>query len=202
MKIERTYDDKFYKEKSRILGNCFNVTDNNNIYHYEFIIDKNTATILTDEEKYLNDVIDNFRFYNLYITKFRTKNNSFYKSFDEIHTFKMPISVIQPSQFFINKTKLDNIDNYLDIDDIYIPVAIINDEYVALDGHHRIYLAYLNNKKMVNVYLDNYDPSINDFIYFAKEQNIKTIKDLQILSNEEYIKLWDGFCDQYFNIRK
>lgn len=202
MKIIKTYDDKFYKEKSRLLGNCFNVLEGKNVYHYEFIIKNDLATILTDNIKYINEVIDEFRLYNLYISKFKTKDNSFYKAFDQIQTFKLPISIIQPSQFFINEDKLNNLDLYYDIDEIYIPVAIINDEYVALDGHHRIYLAHINNKKMVNVYLDNYDDSIHDFVYFSKEQNIKNIKDMKILNNTEYIELWDGFCNQYFQLKK
>lgn len=199
MKIIRTYEDNYYKEKSRILGNCFNVKISNITYHYEFIIQNNTAVINTDNQEYINEVIEKFRFYNKYISTFKTKDNSFYKSFDDVYTYKLPISVIQPSQFFINEDKLNHLDNYLDIDEIYLPVNIINDEYVLLDGHHRLYLAYLNHLKMVNVYLDDYDYSISDFVYFAKEQNIKNIKDLKVISKELYKELWDGFCDQYFN---
>ena len=199
MKIIKTYDNQYFKEKSRVLGNCFIVKDKENIYHYEFIINNTTATIISDNDIYINEVIDKFRFYNKYITKFKTKDNSFYKSFDDIFTFKLPISVIAPSQFFINEDKLNNLDNYMDVDEIYLPVNIINDEYILLDGHHRLYLAYINHKKMVNVYIDEFDDSIYDFVYFAKEQNIKNIKDLKVISKELYKELWDGFCDQYFN---
>ena len=199
MKIIKTYDNPYFKEKSRVLGNCFIVKDKENIYHYEFIINNTTATIISYNDIYITEVIDKFRFYNKYITKFKTKDNSFYKSFDDIFTFKLPISVIAPSQFFINEDKLNNLDNYMDIDEIYLPVNIINDEYILLDGHHRLYLAYINHKKMVNVYIDEFDDSIYDFIYFAKEQNIKNIKDLKVISKELYKELWDGFCDQYFN---
>ena len=76
MKILRTYIDKYYKEKSRILGNCYNVVIDNKTFHYEFIINKNQATIITDNNDYLNDVIEKFRLDNKFITKFNTKDNS------------------------------------------------------------------------------------------------------------------------------
>lgn len=198
MEIIRTKTDPFYKEKSRFLGNCFNVLAEDKIFHYEFIIHKNTATIHTDEVKFIPKVIEEFRLYNKFITEFRTKEGSFYQSFEPVHTFKLPISILQPSQFFINNEMLEQFEQYLDIESITIPVEILNDEYVCLDGHHRLYYAYMNDVKMVDVYLDTMDVFIPDFVYFAKEQNIFNIKDLKRLSKDEYVALWLPFCDSYF----
>ncbi len=39
---------------------------------------------------------------------------------------------------------------------------------------------------MVNVYLDNDYPALDDLVYMAKEQNILNIKSVNVLSDEEY----------------
>lgn len=198
MEIVRDRTNNNYSYKNKILGNCFTITCDNQSFFYEFDIHKNQALIITNDIKYIENAIDEFRKYNFNITTFYTKDKCFYKSFDEVFTFKLPINIIQPSQFFINEDKLLNIENNLDFDDITLPVAIINDEYVLLDGHTRLYYLYLNNIKMVNVYIDSYDSYIKDFIYIAKENNIFNIEKLTKLNNEDYEKYWIGFCNSYF----
>ena len=39
---------------------------------------------------------------------------------------------------------------------------------------------------MVNVYLDNDYPALDDLVYMTKEQNILNIKSVNVLSDEEY----------------
>lgn len=199
MKIYRDYDSKNYNNTNQKYGNCFTVKNNNEYFYYDFTVSKHEATINTNELKYIDLAINEFRKYNSYISIFKTMDNSFYKTFDEKHTFKLPINIIQVSHFFLNQKKIDIFEN-MNLDEIYIPVAIINDEYVCLDGHHRLYEAYINNMKMVNVYLEKYDNYVNDFIYFAKENQLFKITDLTILSDDEYKEKWDGFCTQYFSI--
>lgn len=199
MKITRTFNNDYYPNKSLILGNCYDVIINNQIYHHEFIITKNQALIIADSYDYLDEVIFEFRKDNSYITKFRTPDLTYYKAFDDVMTFKLPISIIQVSKPLINKDKLDQLDKEFNLNEIYLPVNIINDEYVLIDGHHRLYLAYLNHIKMVNVYINEYDNSINDFVYFAKEQNVNTIKSTKCIPNDMYDEIWTSFCKYYFN---
>lgn len=197
MKIIRDRDNAFYSKKNRDLGNCFTIIHDKE-YYYEFIINNIEAKIKCNDTKFINDAINEFRYYNLYITTFYTENREFYKAFDPVFSFKLPINCIQPSQFFIDNDKLDIIENYMDEDKIYLPVCILDDEYVLLDGHTRLYAMYKNYNKLVNVYIDKPFEGINDFIYIAKENNIFKISNLQVLSHEEYDKLWNGFCDEYF----
>lgn len=186
MKIIRTRDDKYYNEKSRFLGNCYNFIDNSLVYHYEFKIKYDEATIFTDNPNHLEEVITFFRKFNKFIPKFKTEDGSFYKAYDEIATFKLPINILQVSQFFLDKQKLDEEEKYIDINTIVLPVKIIDDEYVLLNGHHRLYRLYKNDIKMVEVYLDEELETTRDFVYIAKEKNIRTIKDLAILEHKEY----------------
>ena len=201
MKIIRDRENNNYSLKNKILGNCFTVIDDKE-YYYEFCIKNNEALIKTNDLKYIENAIDEFRFYNLNITKFYTNDNSFYKEFDYVYTFKLPIKILQPSQFFIDKDKLKIIEENINFDSINIPVCIINDEYVILDGHTRLYALYENDYKMVNVYIDKAFSHIDDFVYMAKENNIFNIKNLVKLSHDEYDKYWNKFCDDYFDAIK
>lgn len=196
--IIRDKENKIYSEKNRLLGNCFTIKDKIDS-HYEFDIRGFEALIKTDYLPFVNQAIDEFRKYNKYVNVFYNEDRSFYKAFDEIHTFKLPIKVIQPSKIFISSSSLDSISKYLEDKEVYLPVTILNDEYVLLDGHSRLYAKYNEDFKMVNVYLDNDYPSLDDLVYMAKEQNILNIKSVNVLSDEEYNE-YKTFIDNIHNI--
>lgn len=199
MEIQRDRTNPIYSPKNRALGNCFTVKTESKEIHYEFEIKGREALIITEDLTWIEEAIKEFRFYNFNITTFYTKDRSFYKSFDEVHIFKLPIKILQPSQFFIDRDKLKTIEENLTEKDIHIPVTILNEEYVALDGHTRLYYLYQNDVKMVNVYLDTAGTYIQDFVYMAKEMNIFNISALKLLSHEEYDIYWNKFCDDYFS---
>lgn len=202
MKVIRDLTSEVYSLENRKHGNCFTVIDNDNVkFYYEFIITRDEALIKTKSLLYINEAINEFRFYNLYITKFYNESRSFYKSFDEVFSFKLPINIIQVSQFFLSEEKIEKLSD-LSLKQIYIPVTILNDEYVCVDGHHRLYQAFINDCKMVNVYIDKQESYIQDFVYLAKENKIFRINDLEILTKEEYEEKWIGFCNQYFSFRQ
>lgn len=186
MKIIKTETDTYFDEKSRVLGNCYQVMDSGNIYHFEFIVEGNEAKIISDTSNYLEEVATEYHRVHLNIIRYYTENHTFYMSFDSVHTFKLPISILQVSEFFLNQTKLDNLKNDLNLDSLAIPVQIIDDEYVVIRNHHSLYLAWEEGHKMVNVYLDDVNQKTRDYLYLAKEQNIKTVKDMRIITNDEY----------------
>ena len=103
---------------------------------------------------------------------------------------------------FLNQNRIQELKPYFNPNDTVIPVTILDEEYVILDGHHRVYLAYEEGMKMVDVYLDEKSPQIEEFLYLAKEQNMKHIKDLSILSNQEYTDLWIAFKEKFFTTHK
>ena len=196
--IIRDKENKIYSEKNRLLGNCFTIKDKIDS-HYEFDIRGFEALIKTDYLPFVNQAIDEFRKYNKYVNVFYNEDRSFYKAFDEIHTFKLPINIIQPSKFFVSKSSYDSINNYLEDKDVYLPVTILNDEYVLLDGHARL-LAKLNeDNKMVNVYLDDPNNNLDDLVYMAKEQNIKSIKSVNVINDDEYNE-YIGFINNLYEI--
>lgn len=195
--ILRDRDSNIYSLKNRLLGNCFTIKGKIDT-HFEFDIRGREALIKCDYLPYINEAIDEFRKYNKYINVFYNEDRSFYKAFDEIHTFKLPIKVIQPSKFFINENNLKAIENYLEDKEVYLPVCIINDEYVLLDGHARLYAKYNEDYKMVNVYLDDEYNNLDDLVYMAKEQNVCNITSLKVINDDEY-KEYMNFINNLYN---
>lgn len=199
MEIIRDRESSFYEQKSKDLGNAFTIIDNNIKYYYEFYPNKQEATIKTNDLKYVLEAIDEYRIYNKHITKFKDLNNEFYKQFDDVFTFKLPIKCIQPSSFFVDLKKIELFEEYIDFENVYLPVNIINDEYVLLDHHNLLYFLNECNQKLVNVFITDYESYINDFVYLAKENNILNVKGLKPLSHEEYEEYMKKFYDEYFS---
>ena len=198
MKIIRDYESTVYTTKNRLLGQCFTVIENKIKYYFEFDIRGFEAYIKYDRLTLVDAVIDEFRKYFGYVNMFYNENRTYYKAFDEKYTFRLPINIIQPSKFFINKENLENVCKYLEDKEVYIPVTIINDEYVAISGHTRIYAKMLEDNKMVNVYLSDYIPSnLDDLVYLAKENNFLKISQMEILSKEEYVSYLEQINDLY-----
>lgn len=178
-----------FSEEALALGNCYLAIADKD-YEYEFTIINNTATIKTTNLEYIEEVVEEFRKTNKYINIFKTLDGNFYKEYEQVPTFKLPINIIQISKPFLNQTKITNFEKYFNPDECYLPVQIIDDEYVLLDGHHRLYTAKENYLKMVNVYLAEItNDAIYDMVYVAKERNLKNINDAVILSDEEFASL-------------
>jgi hypothetical protein len=164
---------------------------------YEFIINKQEAIVEFLDNKYIIDATKIVKNMYPHIYKFHSKDNSYYEEFDQVYSFKLPINIIQPSKFFLNKDLILKIDENINPENIYLPVSIINDEYVLLDGHHRLYALNENYIKMVNVYIKEYSKEIPDYVYIAKEGNIKNISQLHVLEKDEYEKYWNEFLKQF-----
>ncbi|MDE7264274.1 MAG: hypothetical protein K2N64_06405 [Anaeroplasmataceae bacterium] len=197
MEIVRIENDPFLNEKSIALGNCYKVNVKNQSYFYEFIIKGNYATIECSCPLFLEEVVKQHQLEHKWVTEYRSETYGFYMSFEEIHTFKLPISILQVSNVFLNQKKLDQITKYEELVHYPVPVAIIEDEYVILNGHHQIFLAKELGYKMIDVYLDKPKGLIYDYIYLAKEQNIKTVCDMKKISNEEYTSLKQQLDDLF-----
>lgn len=204
MKIYRDIPENqkhLFSSSAIALQNAFLIIEEDRVYTYEFQLFGFEAEIKSNTMYYLEDVIEEFRFFNAVIHTFHFQGKII-KSYEPKAILRLPISILQPSQFFIDEGKLANIDAYMLEEEIYLPVALIDDEYVLLDGHTRAYSLYSNSQRMVNCYFDTYDESIKEFVYLAKEQNILNVSQMEILTSEEYKIQWHGFCDAFFKVYK
>ena len=188
MKIKRDREYSWYTFDNKALGNCFTVIADDKEYHYEFEINGSEAKVKYDSILHIKDAIKEFRKYNKQVIRFYNEDRSFFQGFDSTQTFKLPIDILQPSKFFIDKDKLDTIEANLANENFVLPVCILDDEYVLLDGHARLRYLYDNYVKMVDVYMDELHPDTINDVYIAKENNLFKIKQLEILSHEDYLE--------------
>lgn len=198
-KIQRIneYDDTRFHKEVLLEHGAFLIDDK---YKCSFkITSKNTATAEFDKEINIEEVIDEFRFYAEHITKFYDINNKIIKSFPSINIFKINIEDIQPSQFYVDKNKVESVSSFItNSNDIIVPLAKINDELVSLDGHTRLHLATKRGYKQVYGFYTLAEDYIRDFVLEAKRRNILTPYNLELLTHEEYEKKWYRFCNEFF----
>ena len=188
--IERidSYNDKRFSQKILSEHGAFIVNDNDKKLLYEVeIISANEAIITGDDSKYFNKVIDLFRYYSENISTFFDKYGNVIKSFPKLQIFDINIKDIQPSQFYVDETKLNEISNFIKQEE----------DIIALDGHTRLFYAVLHGFTRVKAYI----PKVIDFDYMffvneARERNINNIKDMKKLSHSEFDLLWNKFCDE------
>lgn len=175
--------DSYYSSLTRALGYGYDVVIEHHLVHYEFQPKDKEAIVLATDPSYFLEVVEAFHQKHKAIHTYYTEDHAYYKSYDELPTFLLPVSILQVSQFFLNQERLTILKDY--DDNTYFPVQIVEDEYVLLAQHHLLY-TLAQHQKMVPVYIDQVTPSILDAIYLAKEQNIKHIEDMTILPKQEY----------------
>ncbi len=158
---------------------------------YEFIINNNEAIINYNNIIYLEGIVNEFHLLHPNICYYHSNDYNFEMRFDKLFSFKLPINIIQPTKLFLNENYIKDINN-INYDEITFPVNIINDEYVLLKGHHLLYQALNDDIRMVNVYIKEYDESLNNILYILKEQNINNINNLEILDENNYNNMLMG----------
>lgn len=180
------------------------------LQHGAFIIDnkhkccfritqKDTAIVEYDKEINIDALINEFRFYSEHITKFYNTENKIIKEFKTINRFRIDIKDIQPSQFYVDEDKVEAVRSFINNnEDIIIPLVKINNEFISLDGHTRLYIASKLGYKQIYGFLTEADDYINYFVAEAKKRNILTPFDLSILKHDIYEEKWNKFCDDYF----
>ena len=111
-------ESKYFSKKNKLLELCYTIQTQQKTFHYEFEINQSEAIIHSDTSQYLEEVVDTFRQKHKNITKFRTKDHSFYKEFDPVYTYPLPIRVIQPSKFFLDEQKIKELESIIDLEQI------------------------------------------------------------------------------------
>ena len=191
-----SYDDKRFDQAALNQHGCF-VVNGKFLYQIK-IISKNSALIKGDE-KYLSEVINNFRFFAEHIINFYSMDGKIIKKFRSPKIFKLHLDNIQPTQFYIDRKKLDAVKTFVkNSEDIIIPVAKYEDKYISLDGHTWLYLAYNLGFSFIYAFITEIFDGTDYFVKESSKRGIKAVKDMILLSHEDYILKWDKFCDEYF----
>ena len=140
--IERinSYEDNRFSEKALRQHGAFVV---NGIFFYEVLITGTSEAVITGENrKYYEAVIEYFRFFAEHITTFRDVQGNMVKEFPKVELFEIPLKNIQPSQFYVDKSKKKEVGTFIHTkEDVIIPLKKFGNEIVSMDGHTRMAVA-------------------------------------------------------------
>ena len=198
--IERinSYEDNRFSEKALRQHGAFVV---NGVFFYEVLITGTSEAVITGENrKYYEAVIKYFRFFAEHITTFRDAQGNMVKEYPKVELFEIPLKNIQPSQFYVDKSKKKEVSTFIHAkEDVIIPLKKFENEAISMDGHTRMAVAV--EKELDNVLAFWSAEEADYLIYFvqeARKRNIFTPYDLIELAHDEYEEKWNGFCDAYF----
>ena len=141
MEIERVdvYEDGRFSQKVLYQHGCFLVRGAP--YEVE-IVSAASAVVRGSDQSVFPQLIDEFRFYTPYITRFFDEQGKLLAAYQPVQRFPVSLSQLQPSQFYVDRDKVTAIATFVrSWEDIVISVLPMGERYIALDGHTRLYYA-------------------------------------------------------------
>lgn len=202
MDIERIneYDDGRFSDEVLFQHGAF-VVDGK--YPCSFkIIGENSAVAEYHDYGSIDPIIDQFRFYTEHITVFYDNKGNLIAEYPPVKLMKLPLEAIQPSQFYVDEDKLKAVSAFIRSEnDIIVPVLYdsCTDRYVSMDGHTRMYYAYLQGWEKIRVFESSDNDYIFGFAEEAKKRGVTKVSDIKRLSHKDYEVRWNKFCDDYFS---
>ena len=126
-RIDSYYDNRF---SQNVLNQHGAYVIEDEPYEIE-IISKDSAVIRGKEPSLYAELIEQFRFHAPHICSFLDDSGAIVKKYPVEDKIKIKLEDIQPSQFFIDKDKLDAVKSFVNCeDDIIIQVIKWNDRYL------------------------------------------------------------------------
>lgn len=154
------------------------------------------AVVRGETTEYYLELIEEFRFHAPHIYKFYDATGAIILEYPAPEIMRVDIAQLQPSQFFIDESKLAAVSSFITgPDDIVIPVYPWNGRYIALDGHTRLFFAIYKGYASVNALVSATDDSIWKFVEEAQRRGIYTPHRMKLLSHDEYEVAWNQYCD-------
>lgn len=192
-----TYDDNRFSQKVLNQHGAYIIEDEP--YEIE-IISKDSAMIRGKDISVYGELIEQFRFHAPHICRFLDTTGAVVKEYHTEEAITIKLEDIQPSQFFIDKEKLEAVKSFVNCEeDIIVQVIRWNDRFIALDGHTRIYLAKILGFSYVKAVIAETENWVWQFVGEAQKRGIFTLGDMKLLSHEDYDVKWNKFCDELFD---
>ncbi|MCL2170741.1 MAG: ParB/RepB/Spo0J family partition protein [Defluviitaleaceae bacterium] len=190
--------DVFDKDELGFGACCFFSEDKK--FRYFFKIHGREAILIANTKQYLPQAMEEFLFYSGFVTTIKNESGDVLLSRTPNEPFLCEISKIQPSQFYVNETKLENCKKWINApSDILIPVVIRDGVCISLDGHTRMRAALDLGYESVFVYLDEFDEYVFNFANEAIKRRITSVSDMEIVDDKDYELKWHRFCDDFFS---
>ena len=177
------------------------------LQHGAFLVDKSipceveiisgTKAIVRCQQAYQEKLIEAFRFYAEQITEFYDEAGICLAKFEPVELFDVPLSEIQPSQFFVDREKKAAVATFIHAPaDVVIPLVRDPNGYISLDGHTRLSVAADLGFPTVKGFLSQGDVLLDAFVQEARRRGITSVSDMEVLSHPEYELKWYGCCDR------
>ena len=198
MDIQRinTYDDPRFSTAALRQHGCYLVDGQ---IAEVLILSADTARITGAPEAALPELIEAFRFHAPHITRFVDEQGTLVCVFPPRKLLTIPLTDIQPSQFYVDEEKLAAVASFIHApEDIIIQVLPHKGRFIALDGHTRLYYAMRHGWAHVCAVTETSDEYIHAFVAEAQQRGIRTPEDMALLSHAEYEVQWNQFCDDFF----
>lgn len=198
MDIQRinTYNDNQFSRAVLLQHGCFLV--DGKPYEVEIISDYE-AIIRGENQAVYTAVIEEFRFYTPHITQFYDKDGKKVMEYPRLSLLTLRLEQIQPSQFYVDEDKMNAISSFIHKpQDIIIQVFPDKERYISLDGHTRLYYAFLKGWDCVRAVVETSDDWIYKMVDEAQKRGIYTPKEMALVSHDEYEIKWNRFCDDFF----
>ena len=161
---------------------------------------EDSARITCADKAALPALIEEFRFHAPHITRFEDEQGSLVHAFPPRELLTIPLTDIQPSQFYVDEEKLAAVCSFIcQPEDIIIQVLPHAGRYIALDGHTRLYLAVQHGWTHVRAVAEETDEYIFGFVAAARKRGIGMPADMSLVPHTEYEIKWNRFCDDYFS---
>lgn len=198
MEIKRinTYNDPRFSQNALNQHGCF-LADG---IPYEIeIIAEREAVIRGEKAEAFLPLIDEYRFFTPHITRFYDEKGNLIKMYPDVEIFELGLDQIQPSQFYVDSTKIEAIKTFIHRpQDIIIQVMPHKGRYISLDGHTRLFYAVMKGWTAVRAVIETSDNWVYRFVDEAQKRGVYTPKDMRLISHSEYEKKWNRFCDEIF----
>lgn len=192
-----TYDDPRFSTEALRQHGCYLVDGK----PCEVLITaEDSARITCADKAALPALIEEFRFHAPHITRFVDEQDALVHAFPPRELLTIPLTDIQPSQFYVDEEKLAAVRSFIrNPEDIIIQVLPCEGRYIALDGHTRLYLAAMEGWPHVRAVTEETDEYIFGFVTEAQKRGIDTPADMVRIPHAEYEIKWNRFCDDYFS---
>lgn len=191
-----SYTDVRYSQKILNQHGAFLVGEDP--YEVE-IISQTDAVVRGKKPDFYEAIIREFRFYAEHITRFWNESHDLIKEYPAIELVEIPIAEIQPSQFYVDESKMQAVRTFVASEqDLVIPLVRWKDRNISADGHTRLAVAAEKGIKTAHGFYTEAGDYVFDFAEEAVKHGIVSPYQLRKVSHEEYEKLWYPFCDEYF----
>ena len=163
------------------------------------IVGSREAKVFCKDPGCIDKLIDQFRYFAEHITVFYDPEGKLLKQFPPAELFEVEIAKIQPSQFYVNAEKLAAVAEFIGAgSDVVVPLMDSDGRWIAMDGHTRLRRALDLGETKVLGFRAEPNEELKWFVDQAQMRGIRGVKDLQVISAEEYREKWDRFCDDHF----